>query len=52
MSKTNFEVHMKHLNGAGKMKLMMKFELCLHNFFELAIHFLKIPAISGNYSYL
>jgi len=35
MSKTNFEVHMKHLKQSiGEMTLTMKFYLCLHNFSE------------------
>ena len=39
MSKTNFEVHMKHLKSPGEMKLMIN----LHNFSELWNLFSEVP---------
>jgi len=46
MSKTKFEVHIKHLKITGEMELMMKFYLSLHNVSERWDYFLRQMFIS------
>ena len=49
MSKSNFEVHMKHLNGHGEMKLMIKFDLNFEIYFLEFLWEIVFGVISGNY---